>query len=272
MLFFLHYFVCHHSIRARRAKTGRWCVVAMLLLLFMFPTKTQAQNKEKGQWHFLAEPYVMFPYMDGSTGVGNLPKADVDANPGDIFSKLKIGAMLYVEASNNQWSVSSDFIYMDLRQNVTGDVLIESGEFSAEQLAWELAGLKRLAGWLEVGIGGRLNNMKAGLDLVKTVGNPREEERSLSKTWVDPILIVRTKGIVKEKWLLQFRGDFGGFGIGSDFTWQVQAYAGYGFSKLFQLTAGYRVIGVDYDKGTGLNRFVYDIITFGPVVRLGLNF
>ena len=75
-----------------------------------------------------------------------------------------------------------------------------------------------------------------------------------------------------EKWLLQFRGDFGGFGIGSDFTWQLQAHAGYQFSKLFKLTACYRIIGVDYDKGSGQDRFVHDINTFGPVLRLGLNF
>jgi hypothetical protein len=32
-----------------------------------------------------------------------------------------------------------------------------------------------------------------------------------------------------------------GFGIGSEFAWQVQAYAGYRFSRLFQITGGYRV-------------------------------
>jgi hypothetical protein len=247
-------------------------VLALLFLLVTSAIKLQAQENFENKWKFLVEAYLMFPYMNGSTGVGNLPKVDVDANAGDIFSNLKVGAMLYVEGSNNNWAVSSDIIYMDLRQDVTPNVLVESGELSAKQFAWELSGLRRVAPWLEVGIGGRLNNMKAGLELVKRVGNPREEDRSLNKTWVDPIIIVRSKGIVNEKWLLQFRGDLGGFGIGSDFAWQLQAYAGYQFSKLFQLTAGYRIISMDYDKGSGRERFVYDINTFGPVVRLGFNF
>jgi hypothetical protein len=72
--------------------------------------------------------------------------------------------------------------------------------------------------------------------------------------------------------LLQFRGDIGGFGVGSDFSWQIQANAGYRFSKLFQATIGYRVIGINYDKGEGMDRFVYDVDTYGPVIHTGFNF
>jgi len=67
-------------------------------------------------------------------------------------------------------------------------------------------------------------------------------------------------------------GDIGGFGIGSEFAWQWQAYAGYRFTKLFQVTAGYRRVSMDYGKGESDNRFVYDMATFGPVVRMGFSF
>ena len=85
------------------------------------------------------------------------------------------------------------------------------------------------------------------------------------------MLIARVKSKPGEKFIYTLRGDIGGFGIGSDFTWQIQAYAGYRFSKLFQLTGGYRVIGINYNKGTGEDRFLYDMDTFGPVVRFGFN-
>lgn len=247
-------------------------VFALLFILVTSSIKSRAQENAGDKWKFFVEAYLMFPAMNGSTGVRNLPMVDVDADAGDIFSNLKVGAMLYTEGSKGTWAFSSDLIYMDLRQDVTAGALVESGELSAKQFAWELAGLKRLAPWLEVGIGGRLNSVKAGVDLVKTFGNPTAEERSLNPTWIDPIIIVRSKGIVYEKWLLQFRGDLGGFGIGSDFAWQLQAYAGYQFSKLFQLTAGYRIISIDYDKGSGSDRFRYDINTSGPVIRLGFTF
>ena len=261
-----------HRTPNRRLFLNDLTVVALLFLLVAPATSLRAQESSEKEWKFLVETYLMFPAMNGSTCIGNLPRVDVDANAGDIFSHLRIGAMLYAEASKGNWAFSSDIIYIDLRQNVTPGVLVESGEFSAKQFAWELAGLKRLAPWLEVGIGVRLNSMKTGLDLVKTFGNPRGDAKSLDKTWVDPIVVVRSKGIVHEKWLLQFRGDLGGLGIGADFAWQLQAYAGYQFSKLFQLAAGYRIISVDYDRGSGLERFACDVNTFGPVVRLGFNF
>jgi hypothetical protein len=39
----------------------------------------------------------MFPYTDGATGKGDLLSVPADAKPGDIFSKLKMAAMLYYE-------------------------------------------------------------------------------------------------------------------------------------------------------------------------------
>jgi hypothetical protein len=38
------------------------------------------------------------------------------------------------------------------------------------------------------------------------------------------------------------------------------------------LTAGYRILGMDYDKGSGEDRFKYDMNIFGAVVRFGFNF
>lgn len=138
-----------------------------------------------------------------------------------------------------------------------------------KQTAWEVAGLKRITPWLEGGLGGRLVSLYTGLDL-ETPREPRSG--SASKTWFDPVIIVRSQGAIKDKWLLQFRGDVGGFGVGSDFSWQIQANVGYRFSKLFQTTIGYRYIGIDYDKGEDLERFIYNVDTYGLVVRLGFNF
>jgi hypothetical protein len=63
----------------------------------------------------------------------------------------------------------------------------------------------------------------------------------------------------------------GGFGIGSDFSYQAQGFVGYRFTRLFQLTAGYRVLGMNYDKGSGENRFRYKMNIFGPTIKFGFN-
>jgi hypothetical protein len=128
----------------------------------------------------------------------------------------------------------------------------------------------------EIGAGARLNNIQTDIDVRRYVigpGNPTEEvSESASKTWVDPIIITRLSADIKDKWLFQLRGDVGGFGVGSDLAWQVQAYAGFRFTKLFQLTAGYRILSIDYDKGEDSERFTYNVDTFGPVIRFGFNF
>lgn len=239
------------------------------IILLCLNIKAVSAQDAASKWHFLIEPYLMIPNMKGEVTVRRLPPTEVDADAGNIFSALKFGGMLYLEAANNKWAISSDLIYMDLEKNVETGILITGGTTSAKQLAWELAGLRRIASWLEAGVAGRIVSLESGIDLQTITGN---QSGSISKTWLDPVIVLRSQGAVQEKWLLQFRGDFGGFGIGSDFTWQIQANVGYRVSKLFQATVGYRVIAIDYDKGDGTDRFLYDINTYGPVVRLGFNF
>jgi hypothetical protein len=212
--------------------------------------------------------------MSGQTGLGNLPTIPVDADPGDIFDKLHMGAMLYLEAKNDKWAITSDFVYMNLQQDITPGKIIRSGTATIKQTIWELAGLYRVNSFLDMGVGGRLNYLVTDIDAERNVLPAGSEELTghHSKTFYDPILITRLSADIENKWLFQFRGDLGGFGIGSDFTWQVQAYVGYRFTTLFQLAVGYRIISIDYDRGENEEHFVFDMNEFGPVIRLGFNF
>ena len=250
------------------------CIVALTLPLFVSGQDKTVTTKPKGKWSFLVEPYLMFPNMNGQTGLGNFPDISVDANPGDIFSKLQMGAMLNLEAHNDKWAIASDIIYMNLNQDATPGKLINSGKVNAKQLAWELAGLRRVTPWLELGVGGILNSISSEVNInVNNVGGgTTNRSKEITKTWYDPMLIARIQSAQGKKFIYQFRGEIGGFGIGSDFAWQIQAYAGYRFSKLFQITGGYRVISLDYTTGSGDSRFLYDMDTFGPVIRFGFNF
>jgi len=253
-------------------------LTANLLLLLVFPISTQNVSAQPGdsvkKWKVITEIYLLFPYMKGDIGVGNHITVPVEAKPNDIFSNLTFGAMLNVEVHNSKWAFISDLLYANLDKEVLPTKLISSGTVSAKQIIWEPSGLYRLTSYLEAGVGGRLNFMESGFDIFrKTIPSGTEEiAESASKTWFDPILIARVSTSIRDKWLFKVKGDLGGFGLGSDFTWQVQAYAGYRFGKLFQLTAGYKILSIDYDKGTDTNRFIYNVDTSGPVVRFGFNF
>lgn len=248
-------------------------IIVLLLLLntcvYLYAQEKTNIDEEHNKWNFVIEPYLMFPNMSGETGIGEiLPAVEVDANVGDIFGHLKFGAMLYGEASNDKWTISSDLIYMKLEQDLKTNQLVTGGDITMQQLAWEVAGLRHVAPWLDAGIG--LRTMSLDMEInTKTLLNNRSASKN--ETWIDPIIVARTQGIINDKWIYKVRGDFGGFGIGSDFTWQLQADFGYKFSKLFYTTLGYRIIGVDYDNGSGAERFLYDIDTFGAVARFGFN-
>jgi len=245
----------------------------LLLLLGYHSLAAQSPVSEK-KWYFLTDVYLMFPYMDGETGIGEALVLPVDASPGDIFSKLQMGAMLYLEARTDKWAITSDLVYMKLNQDVTPGTVLNSGDVTAKQLIWEAAGLYRITSFLEAGVGGRLNYLDIGMDVRRNVFPAGTEEVTgeQSKTWYDPVVIARFATDIKDKWLFQFRGDIGGFGVGSVLTWQLHAAAGYRFTKVFQMSLGYRILSTDYKAGEEPKEFLFDVNEFGPEIRFGFNF
>ncbi len=241
----------------------------LLTGFLLIQVEANAQDTAEKKWKTLAELYLMFPNMKGDVGIRNLPSVSVDADESDILGNLKFGAMLYVEFNNGDWAIGNDIIYMKLEQDLEASQAIDGGKATMEEFAYELSGLKRVSPVFELGFGARLMSIGSELEVQ---GSEEFRSASISKTWIDPILIARAQGKFHERWIWQIRGDIGGAGIGSQFTWQGQAYAGYQFSKKFQTTLGYRYIGVNYDKGQGVDRFRYDIDTYGWVMRLGINF
>jgi hypothetical protein len=248
--------------------------IFILLILGVVTCSAQNSFQSHNRWEFLVEPYLMFPNMKGTVGIGTLPDGEVDAGSKDIFGRLQSGFMLFTEVQNGTWALSSDFLYMKLRQDVVPTTVVNGGSLSVSETAWELAGLRRFLPWLEGGIGGRLLRINVDAEIVRNDfgGGTSGQQKEDAQTWFDPILVIRMKLPDSGNLLLQLRGDIGGFGVGSDFTWQIQAYGGYRFSNLFQVTAGYRALAIDFETGADQGRFLYDVTTSGPVLQIGFNF
>lgn len=245
----------------------------LILAMSQFGAFAQEESADR-KWKFLVEPYLMFPTMSGESGIRELPLINVDASTSDIFSHLDFGAMFYLEARTDNWAIGSDFVYMKLSQDVERSTLINSGKIEMKQMIWEVSGLYQVLPFFEAGMGLRMNNISMAADISRNVvggGTAVLANAENTEFWIDPVIIARLSETINDTWQFQFRGDIGGFGIGSDLTWQLQAYVGYRFSKLFQTTIGYRVIGMDYDKGTGANRFRYDMNTSGPLIKFGFH-
>jgi hypothetical protein len=238
------------------------------MLLAALASTARAQEPPDDGWHFLVEPYVMFPNMKGETGIGDLPPLHVDEDPQDIFDNLQMGAMLFLEARNDSWALSSDVLYMSLESDVTPGVVVNDGHVEVSQLGWELAALRRVTPWFELGLGLTYNQIDAGVEIETAL---LSFESDMTEEWIDPTIVARAALPFGDRWFFQARANLGGFGVGSELMWQLQADVGYRSAR-WRFSFGYRVIDIDYDQGRDSGRFVYDVRTFGPVLRLGYSF
>jgi hypothetical protein len=97
-----------------------------------------------------------------------------------------------------------------------------------------------------------------------------------SVDWLDPFVGARVRYAVAPGNELFLRGDIGGFGAGSDFSWQ--AIGGYGFDFgsysgiTFSGVIGYRALSVDYAQGEGRRRYEFDMLQHGPVLGISARF
>ena len=238
-------------------------------------------EKQK-KWHFTIAPYLILPFMNGSLTLPNpLPgqtdgvTVDVNLKTRDILKRLNWALMLYFEAKHPKFSIATDLLYMNLGQ---GGVLPASGqnaELRMQQLAAEVVFLGRIVEWFELGTGARVNFIQTDLTAPAGMVLPAVDI-DFRDNWVDPLIVVRFSVPFKDDhWRLGLRADFGGFTIGSLYAWQVYPFGGYNFDgingkRVFELGIAFRALGMKYETGSGPNRFVYDMIIWGP--QLGFLF
>ncbi len=240
------------------------------LLTVAAPNVAHAAQDDADGWNFIVAPYLLFPHMSGDVAVRSIP-AEVDVGPSDIFDNLDFGAMLFLEMTNPNWAIKLDGLYMDLGAQGALPLSGRAADVGAKQWALEVTGMRRLAPWAEVGIGARINSIKTALFVEAGMVLP-EIDTSDKHTWVDPLIAARFTIPLENRWSLGVTGDLGGFGIGSSFAWQVRPFAGYRFVNWFELRLAYRVLGMDYETGSGIETFVYDVTTFGPEIGLLFHF
>jgi hypothetical protein len=120
-------------------------------------------------------------------------------------------------------------------------------------------------------------DLTAGLDLNGVVvSRNRAIARSGDVDWVDPLVGFRVRHQLAPGQELVFRADVGGFDAGSQFSWNVLGAYSFTFAVRNGVTysglLGYRALSVDFEEGSGLNRYKFDVVQHGPVVGLTVGF
>jgi hypothetical protein len=231
-----------------------------LLLLLLVPALAwrDARAEDAAGWSIEPALYVYLPGLTGTVGIGAF---DVDLDsPSDAIWNINFAFMGSVRVGYGPWALTTDVMY--------GDLGVTNGGFSGsvQQLIFEPTLSRRLVPWVEPLAGVRYMRMSG--DISRPFGNLH----AVTQGWVDPILGVNFRVPLGDSVDLHFRGDVGGFGIGSKLTWQLFPYVAWRISELVSVQGGYRVLSVDYEKGTGSDRVLFDVIELGPQIGVTFHF
>lgn len=266
------------TFTARSWRIGLVFVVALAL-----PGIGRAQTAAApgSGWTFDFTPYIWGAGMSGDVQGGALPKVSVDMSFSDILDNLDAGLMGAFEARKGRWGVLFDAIYMKLDDSGTasragpgpiGATATASAELEVKQTMFAAAvAYRTVEGGAPIDVIGGLRYSK--IDAEASINGSFFAQtaaavRSADKNWVDPYIGVRVLQPIANHWTLVGYADIGGFGVGSDFTWQAIAGMNYEFSRTFAGKVGYRYLSVDYDK----DGFVYDMANSGLYLGLGIRF
>lgn len=116
----------------------------------------------------------------------------------------------------------------------------------------------------------RVDSIKKDLSkkIARVVESSLDTRVARTDDWWDPYVGFRGRCQLNDKFYVSAKADIGGFGVGADITWTAEAALGWKVSERIFSEVGYRAAGVDYEK----DGLVYDMITHGPQVTVGVEF
>lgn len=244
----------------RLIKTSIIALAAAIALFFSI----SAAAEDSG-WNHTATLFLWGSGLDGSVGMGPTD-VDVDASFSDLLNNLDMAFMAKYRAKKEVWAINAELMYVGLEG--TGSVGPVTGTASLDQTIVELSGGYEVQSGLDILAGVRYvkieTDMSSNLPLLN---------RSRSDSWVDPIIGMEYRAPLSDKWSFYGRGDIGGFGIGSELSWQLGATFNYQISERWYANLGYRILDIDYDNGkSGSDRYIYDLRQSGPVLGISAKF
>jgi len=174
------------------------------------------------------------------------PTLSFDKSLTEVLKDLDAAFFATGFARRGDFVVFGDFTYSSSSRNGLTPGGPASGEVTITSLT--LAAGQRFEAGSEttVDVMGGLRGWKLdGLVSAPLVGVSLAPE----KTFVDPILAHRVNTPISDRWSVLSYADFGGFGVGSDLTWQAAVTANYQATDNLFLSFGYRHLYLDYRDG-----------------------
>jgi hypothetical protein len=241
------------------------------------PFREAPQSEAPERWHYRFNPHLWVPSMAGDTTVRGV-KTDVGMSMSDVLDSTSAFFETFT-AKKGRWFVYHYGMYSVMEDDAWA--LNQKVESTSTTSVIDLAlGYNVLEGSVDAEkeqditlafYGGmRYQYMKSEIDVKGPVLFVNVDE---SHDWLEPLVgaylsLDIADNFVWDAVLL----DLSGFGIGSASDLTVSFYSGikYQLGETCDLVAGYKIMDIDYDRGSGNARFAQNLSMNGPV--LGLSF
>ncbi len=217
------------------------------------PSPSSSPEEDSAHWSLTLEPFLWLAGIEGTGDAGSAPPVDIGENL-SLFGQIDGGFLLALDARapGGRYGLLADGLYLSLADDegsLHTDTTALMLEFGAglplgDGAAWEaIAGLR----YVDLEFGSQV------------VGNPSASAR---QNWIDPWIGTRGTIALGERWALGLRADVGGFGVGTQFTWQALGAFHAQLGKGVRLDVGYRAISLDFDDSD----LEYDALIRGPFI------
>lgn len=242
------------------------------------PGEARPGSAKSPPWEFVLRPTLWVPEVTGKYTVDGI-KPHLDIDLGEAFNDIDEGHFTAggaLEVRKGDVSILAEFTsigYAGTDESPSGDTDME-----ILHLVTELGASYRLCDWafswtegpffhFDVIALGRYAHVFAEHDVEGPA--PSADE---SQEWLEPAVGARISAELVEDLDAFVKTDFGGFGIGSKFTWTLQAGIGWTVWPYVVIDAGYRVLDVYFIDGDGEDKFRYDALLYGPYFGFDFRF
>ena len=243
----------------------------ILLLLFGLLIGANTVLADEG-WNFRLSPYLWFAGLKGDVGtIQSLPTAPVDISATDALEDTEASLMLILDAKKGRHGFFTDLIYTDVQSDEElvpqpiGLMMKSTSKTTIFSLAYqyELYGQDQTV--VDLLAGGRYWAIDSELKFKGGLGLLAGKKLSNDESWFDPALGIKGRApLGSSQFYVEGGAGLGGFGVGSDLFYEINANVGYQWNKSIGTALGYRMFDVDYED----DGYVYDVRQQGWQVGL----
>lgn len=249
---------------------------------------------EEDDWHFTIAPYLWIPEVHGKVAARGVT-APVDIDFDEIFDAIGAGDLLALmgrfEVRHRRLTLFVDSFHLwadssvsrnpvaDVRVKATVDTRVTMVQFGPAYRVFEMPSPAGDPLWIDALVGGRV--WYADTDVatkITTRFETRNQSGNVNGGWIEPLVGLRwsvplgVRGLNLNAW-----GDVGGFGAGSQFTWNAQGVVNYRLPQKLghadvTLGIGYRAIDFERETSAGGSKKRLDLNLRGPLLGVAFTF